>query len=294
MVWSVSFLLGGLALLSPAVAMKKGTVLPTRPEIDISQVKPEKPRFPDDHPTAEEKEFWNGTCGKLMKRNGFNQRGFAKIAAHGTHSMEPVDVMKYFNREAKYSPMKINPDLSADDGLVDQKKVAYKPKEEFKSAGMNAVNRVLSRMDDEDYLVRSYTTLEKVVHQMHMEELWTETQPEYLKFNAKHRRMRPSTQQLCKCVNNVEANGVKRELGNMKRRLDALEASDRLSYGLSYRLSYTLSYGLSFGFESVEMPHITDAKSWGVWRDSFKNQDPAAHGTDLAGYVWCSTNYAKA
>ena len=45
------------------------------------------------------------------------------------------------------------------------------PGQSFMTMGLNAVDQVLSHMDNKDYDLAHYTTLERLVHALHMQEV---------------------------------------------------------------------------------------------------------------------------
>lgn len=99
-------------------------------------------------------------------------RGFPGVVAHGLHSITLEDLQYYFDASAKednHVPT-INLDLVSEHAVL-----GYAPSvgldRPFPSQFMRAVDQVLSHMDDPNYDVKKYSTLERLVHVMHMNEV---------------------------------------------------------------------------------------------------------------------------
>ena len=96
------------------------------------------------------------------------------------------------------------------------------PGEGFVTDGMNSLNEILTHMDDKDYEIYGYTTLERVAHTFHMEETWAKAKIEYDKI-----KVNPPSDQFCACAMDIKENGVLKML-----RFSALEIREpQLVYG---------------------------------------------------------------
>jgi len=112
----------------------------------------------------------------------------------------------------------VNPDLLSPDPVI------FSPPDSqhtFSSPAMAAVDRILSHMNNPDYDLRQYTDLEKLVHAAHMQEVWQEAGNVYSEIQASD----GVDKDLCHCIQDVENNGIMRELLTVAHRLR--EAGDR-------------------------------------------------------------------
>ncbi|TRY73534.1 hypothetical protein TCAL_17443, partial [Tigriopus californicus] len=143
-------------------------------------------------------------CPNVMQAHHLT-RGFPGVVAHGLHSISLEDLQYYFDASASkdnHVPT-INLDLVSEHAVL-----GYAPSvcldHPFPSQFMRAVDQVLSHMDDPNYDVKKYSTFERLVHVMHMNEMWKMAKPHYDKLVANP----PKDPRICPCVNDVENNGI--------------------------------------------------------------------------------------
>jgi len=146
----------------------------------------------------------NPDCPAVLAAGGLTER-FPGLIAHSLHSITLQDLRYYFEPRAtvdNHIPM-INLDLNSDTPFLfnapDEKADPM-----FVSMAMRAVDKVLSHMDDNDYDVKLYSPLERIVHALHMHEVWTKTQAPYQAL----KRNPPSDPDFCPCVTDIDSNGV--------------------------------------------------------------------------------------
>ena len=120
-------------------------------------------------------------CRRTMKEHGLTGR-FPGAVAHGIHSITLEDIRYYFkpNATEENNVPTLNYDLSdmATPVLPHAKLYGYDTS--FKTIGMRHLDQVLRNMDKKDWYLTNYNTLEKLVHTIHMDEVWTRTKVWYL------------------------------------------------------------------------------------------------------------------
>jgi len=169
----------------------------------------------------------------------------------------------------------------------------------FATEGMQILDRVLSQMDSNVHN-RDLTTLEIVVHEFHMRELWARMLPVYQKIKANP----PSNAAaVCKCAMNVQNNGILqtmrisslkwREPGLMIAPGSKLVQSDvekcQIRFlSLESRKVYTLK--LDPLIDSKE--EVCGSQGW-VKFIQHLDEDVAATIYDPALFVYCALNHAE-
>jgi hypothetical protein len=144
----------------------------------------------------------NSDCKAVMISGGLSDR-FPGVIAHGVHSITVEDLQTYFDANAteKNSIPTINRDLNDDQAILFY--APETPKSMFETVAMRATDLVLSHMDDQKYDIKEYSTLEKVVHTLHMHEVWHRARAMFEKIKTS-----PPTSSLCQCVTDINNNGV--------------------------------------------------------------------------------------
>jgi len=220
-----------LAMLTVVLSQEPGLKLPTVTKPAVSIIK-------------------QSICDKAMSNMDIDI-SFASAIAHRAHSLTSEDVEHYFKSDTPNSIPTVNPDLTVRNLT---RVLPYAPEDgydrEFATIAMQHADKVLSKMDREDWEVKYYSVLEKLVHTHHMAELWNGAKSYYDQF-----KKTGLPTELCRCLGDVENNGVMKALQLMALKikypgitsgefdLDSLNQKKwgyRLSYSLSYRLSYSL------------------------------------------------------
>merc|ERR1711872_821458 len=123
---------------------------------------------------------------------------FPGIVAHGVHSLTLEMLRHYFDENAAVlnGIPAINPNCLSDELVLD-----HVPSSgmnvSFKTPAMNAVDFILSHMDNRNFGIKGAPVLEKVVHALHMQESWNSAQLEYKKLVES-----PPQENVCKCIRN--------------------------------------------------------------------------------------------
>jgi len=147
-------------------------------------------------------------CEEVFAHNGFNSTSFYQNVAHGIHSLFLEEIREYFESDAperNHIPV-VNTNLSSEQPILFNSPLAGYDNL-FYTMALKVV-AFFMRNDAHDFYVQGVNTLEKLTHQMHMQEIYAAASPIYrsLKENP------PSDVELCPCVNDVTANGVLNEL----------------------------------------------------------------------------------
>lgn len=223
---------------------------------------------------------------------------FPGLVAHGIHSLTVGDLQLFF--KADVTSKNIIPTINAD--LRDRQAILFNAPDipvnsMFATPGMRILDRVLSHMDNPDYDIREYNALERIIHAMHMQEVWHGASIEYAKL-AKT----PPSKELCLCVTDVDNNGVMEVL-----RLMALEVREpNLMYGKSIKLNngtmlwdnihYSFSSRINRKADeplrksSEAMTHVTNEKSWKAMKTEIMSGMLPTDDYELALYIYCALN----
>lgn len=145
------------------------------------------------------------TCQSVLASAGADEK-FPGLVAHAIHSMT-VDDLRAFEptvTENNRVPT-INMDLSSTQAIVPfaQNRMTTDVSEKFLTTGMETLDVVLSRMNQENWDINGFNALEKVVHAFHMREEWARVLVEYQRIKAQ-----PPSEEFCRCATDVDNNGV--------------------------------------------------------------------------------------
>ena len=171
-----------------------------------------------------------------------------------------------------------------------------------------------SHMDNKKWDIKHYNTLEKLVHSLHMDEIWTKTKLHYDHLREQNIWMMDKV--LCKCVNDIENNGIVNLLHflNLKIRYPGLTSQKltKMKYGHIYNLTpciYRYSFFVSLSPELLNFNFTQDVEDnlkraygvlvdddkgmkhyqWKLWKKSMKSitrQDVY----ELAMFLYCTLN----
>lgn len=165
-------------------------------------------------------------CQVLLKQAGVADN-FGFRVAHAIHSMTVLDLKSFDpNANEKNFVPTINKNLTSDQAILpyapDTKTVDT---DRFLTAPMKKLDLILSHMDEKDYDVKGYSTLERVAHVFHMGEVFAQ-----MKIHFDRLKMNPPSNQTCNCVMDVDNNGIVKMLryNSLAIREPALLYSQRL------------------------------------------------------------------
>lgn len=143
-------------------------------------------------------------CWPIMEKVGLSKQ-FPLRTGHTIHSLTLQDIWHYFdlNATATNKVPTVNRDLNAKDAILEHApNVGYEDK--FQTMAMRGVDEILSHMDNPQYSTFAYySPLEKLVHGLHMQEMWTMTSQSYQELVKN-----PPSKEVCSCVKDVANNGI--------------------------------------------------------------------------------------
>jgi hypothetical protein len=156
---------------------------------------------------------------------------------------------------------------------------------------MRIVDDVLTHMDASDYDIRDYTSLERVVHALHMNEMWTRASWEYEKLKKSQLFVNDN---ICRCARNIKTNGIEEQL-----RIIASRIRQRYNDNLYDLRNSERVYDLKQSHEIYDLkqtgkfvstiPHLNNAAAWSIWRRRSLDIAPT-DSYDLALYLYCALN----
>lgn len=255
-------------------------------------------------------------CKKLMKENGLTRR-FPGAVAHGIHSITLEDIRYYFKASAteQNNVPTLNFNLSEKATPVLPHAKLYGYDTSFKTVSMRHLDQVLRDMDKKDWYLTNYNTLEKLVHTMHMGEVWAKAKVHYESI-----ALLGYKKDLCACVKDTEKNGILKMLPYMSLKIRypgitsgkvlemddggiAMWAGNLYRYGFFNEWSSELA---KFDFdddmkvvkrkvakELVDgddgMTHLDGEKGWATWKEGMKSMIPH-DDYELAMFLYCVLN----
>ena len=145
-----------------------------------------------------------------MKNSGIELSTFNDSVAHGIHSITVEQINSFFNgKVTEYNNVPTtNVNLYGDERVLHYAPRAYahannKPK--FLTPTMNMIDFILSNNDDtHGFLISGASSLEKLVHSAHMEEVYARTKIVYENIISNP----PKDPRLCNCVTDENNNGI--------------------------------------------------------------------------------------
>ena len=138
---------------------------------------------------------------------GVNMTSYAEDVAHNLHSLSVEDIRYFFDEQFPITNTipTVNMNLTGSPVLL----FAPSRPSVFKFPGGAAVDYILSNNDETDkFEAQGETTLEEIIHQMHMLEMWHMTSKIYKDIKLKDLDI----EEVCPCLINEEKNGIVEEL----------------------------------------------------------------------------------
>jgi len=232
-------------------------------------------------------------CPEILKSYGVSPQ-FPGVVAHGIHSITVEDLRTFEQTVSiENSIPTVNRDLMSSFPIILNAPEIRRPKIDFRTSAMRVVDEVLSHMDNPNYDISQYSTLERLVHAFHMREVWSKAHVEYLKIKSN-----PPSNEVCKCVRDYENNGVMKML-----RFSALAIREpKLMFGKTVSLNNgSVSYNSNvYNFQfakhadplkapSDSMPPLKTAGGWGQWKKAMMDMK-SSDDFELALFLYCSLN----
>ena len=122
----------------------------------------------------------NNEC--TSKMNSALPADFAALVAHATHSLSRQDIDFYFPSETEDINLPVvNPDLLSETEVLSK---PFEFEHAFKTPALRVVDQVLSHMNFPDYDIRGNSAIERIVHEAHMQDWWSEGSKFYLELQV--------------------------------------------------------------------------------------------------------------
>jgi len=218
--------------------------------------------------------------------------GFPGIIAHGIHSMSLDDLHFWFNSSAAVSngiPV-VNPDLQSSDPIL--LGTPQRQRSPFRTRGLRNADWIMSHVDNPFYDMGRYTALERLLHVLHMDEVWAEAS---IAFKGLQRNSNRSD--LCPCLVNIENNGVLamlRLIALQIREPELMIGRHVTIDGKSYSWNNDNVYNYGFFDETSSkgtdhLPSLKTESSWSAWKDLMTSIKGKGADT-LANFVYCMLN----
>ena len=146
--------------------------------------------------------YWK-RCQRIMNKHGLSKR-FPGAVAHDVHSITLEDIQHHFKPDATAHNKvpTLNYDATSQQPVL-RNAPLYGYDKSFDTIGMRRADQILKHMDNKMWNLKYYNTLEKLVHILHMDEVWAKTKLHYDRFKEQG-----VNKSLCACVNDVNNNGI--------------------------------------------------------------------------------------
>lgn len=155
------------------------------------------------------------SCGEIFEDNGMNYTTFSLGAAHGLHSISLEEIRHFFEADAPETnkiPV-INTDFRSEQSLLFNAPL-WGYSDRFSTWSLKIMDFFM--LNDKPYfLEQGVNTLEKIVHQYHMHEIYELATPIYQELKSTP----PVDPDFCPCVNDVTANGILEDLARFAKKL---------------------------------------------------------------------------
>ena len=139
---------------------------------------------------------------QIFQRLQFSETLFCRIA-HGIHSLTLADLRHYFNPNANETNNipTVNRNLSSSEPILNDAPDIGRS-DRFQTMGLQVAEEVVLN-EDRDWDLHNADTLDKLLHALHMHEMWMETSRIY-----KNLISNPPNTNICPCLVDVENNGI--------------------------------------------------------------------------------------
>ena len=171
-------------------------------------------------------------CEDIFSLNGLNYTTFYLGAAHGLHSLSLEEIRYFFDKNATEDNKipTVNIDFRSEEVLHFNAPLwGYEDKFDTWSLKImdwfmlndqphiyETVNYIKCKMQQFSFwcFIQGSTTLQKIGHQFHMQELYGRTAEVYQEL-----KLNPPSESVCRCANDVNANGILPELATISNAL---------------------------------------------------------------------------
>ncbi|CAG2223987.1 uncharacterized protein [Mytilus edulis] len=203
-------------------------------------------------------------CKDIFPISGLS-KNFNETIAHAIHSLT-VEGLRIFHPQAtsvNHIPT-VNHDLRQPNKVLSN--APSNPiGQDFETDSMNVLDNILSNLGSHnDGLGPNWSGLERVAHSFHMWDLWMKI------FNSAWKTVKanPPHKELCKCVLDVENNGIKTAVGWVANHYKS---------------------GTPITLLNRAIPKLVDATTWTVWKNRLLHYYTDEALKDAATYLHCAT-----
>jgi len=143
-------------------------------------------------------------CVSILEQSQVLSATYPKRIAHGVHSLTLADLRHYFNPKANETNNipTINRNLSSFEPILNDAPDIGRSNR-FQTMALLVAEEVVLN-EDRDWDLHNADTLEKLLHALHMHEMWTESSRVYHNLLANP----PTDPNFCPCLVDVENNGI--------------------------------------------------------------------------------------
>merc|ERR1719167_967168 len=145
-----------------------------------------------------------GDCPSILEETPALSATYPKRIAHGMHWLTLADLRYYFNPNANETNNipTINRNLTSSQPILNDAPDLGRS-DRFQTIGLLVAEEVVLN-EDRDWDLHNADTLDKLLHALHMHEMWTETSRLYKNLLTNP----PANSNLCSCLADVENNGI--------------------------------------------------------------------------------------
>merc|ERR1711872_542626 len=153
----------------------------------------------------------DGDCFTILEQSQALSATYPKRITHGIHSLTLADLRYYFNPNANETNNipTINRDLSSPIPILNDAPDIGRS-DRFKTIGLLVAEEVVLK-EDRDWDIHGGDILDKLLHALHMHEVWLETSRLYKGLLDSP----PDDPSICPCLADVENNGIFFNLRNI-------------------------------------------------------------------------------
>jgi len=154
----------------------------------------------------------DGDCLSILEQSQVLSATYPNRIAHGIHSLTLADLHHYFNPNANETNNipTVNRNLSASSEPILNDAPDLGRSDRFQTMGLLVAEEVVLN-EDGDWDMHNADILGKLLHALHMHEMWTETSKVYQNLLANP----PADPNICPCLADVENNGIYFNLRNI-------------------------------------------------------------------------------
>merc|ERR1711970_1196437 len=238
------------------------------------------------------------TCFNILQDNAKLSATYPERIAHGIHSLTLSDVRYYFNPLANKTNNipTVNMNLTSRVPILNDAP-DLKRSDRFNTLALQVAENVILN-NDNNWDIHNADRLDKLLHALHMHEMWAEASKIYTSFLENP----PLGAEVCSCLMDVENNGIYYHLRNIAILIREPELGynkENLRQGRARSQGYTGSYNTGVyngkkdqvlarskrGAEEELSKH--DRQYWIELFEGFNTEDMEDTHSDLAIFLFC-------